>query len=160
MLLGIISDTHDKLARTGRAIELLQAAGAEALVHCGDYTTPDIIHVCGEIPGYFVLGNNDDDVPALRRAVNEVNGRFLEWGGVITLAGKKIGVTHGHSNSDAKRVLAAKPDYFFFGHSHVAEDRRIGGVRYINPGALHRADDYTVALLNLTTDELGFLPVE
>ena len=38
--LGILSDTHERLERAQRAIHLLQAQGAEALVHCGDLTGP------------------------------------------------------------------------------------------------------------------------
>jgi hypothetical protein len=160
MLLGIISDTHDRLNRTIRAVGLLKAEGAEALVHCGDYTTPDIIYACGELPGSYALGNNDaDDVLALRRAVRDVNGTFLEWGGVITLADRRIGVVHGHLTRDVQRLLAEKPAYLLFGHSHIPTDHANAGVRCINPGALHRAAEHTVALLNLETDELRFLTV-
>ena len=36
---------------------------------------------------------------------------------------------------------------------------RENGVRYINPGALHRASEFTVALLDLKTDDLKWLKV-
>ena len=35
-----------------------------------------------------------------------------------------------------------------------------GAIRRINPGALHRADEFTVAVLDLETGELRFLRVE
>jgi putative phosphoesterase len=160
MLLGVISDTHDKLARTHVAVQMLQAAGAQALVHCGDFVEPELLAVCAGQPVYFVLGNNDlDSASALETMGDAIDATFLGWGGVVELAGKRIGVTHGHTLSDYKRVLAARPNYLLLGHSHVAEDRRIGEVRLINPGALHRAHPYSVALLNLATDELKFLEV-
>ena len=65
MLLGILSDTHDRLDRTRAAVELLLAEGAEALIHCGDLTVPEIVPICAVLPCYFVFGNNDaDDIPA------------------------------------------------------------------------------------------------
>jgi putative phosphoesterase len=160
MLLGIISDTHDKLARTRVAIEMLLAAGAECLVHCGDFVEPEILAVCAGPPLYFVFGNNDSyNVDSLESMGKAIGATCLGWGGVVELAGKRVALTHGHSPSDGRRVLAAGPDYLLVGHSHVAEDHREGNVRRINPGALYRANPYSVALLDLVTDELRFLEV-
>jgi putative phosphoesterase len=160
MRLGILSDTHDRLKRTRRAVELLRAEGAEALIHCGDLTRPEIVPVCAVLPCWFVFGNNDaDDVPALRQAMAEAGAVCLEWGGEVTLAGKRIGVVHGHMHTDVRRLLAARPDYLLSGHSHIPGDRRDGPTRRINPGALHRAAEFTVALLDLAKDELRFLTV-
>jgi putative phosphoesterase len=156
MRVGILSDTHDRVARAAAAVEVLSAQGAEALVHCGDLTGPEVVAVCGGLPSYFVFGNNDDDLPALRQAIAATNGVCLEWGGEITLAGKRLAVAHGHRGREVRALLARKPDYLLFGHSHVPTDLRDGPTRHINPGALHRADDYTVAVLDLAKDELQF----
>jgi len=160
MRLGILSDTHDRLTRTLHAVELLREAGAEALVHCGDLTGPAVVAACAVLPCTFVLGNNDsDNVPALQKAMAEVAAVFLGWGGEVTLAGKRVGVVHGHMHTDVRRLLAARPDYLLSGHSHFAADQRVGPTRRINPGALHRAEQFTVALLDLETDALQFLTV-
>jgi len=157
MRLGILADTHDELARARAAVEMLVAAGAEALVHCGDFLGPDILRLCRVLPCYFVFGNNDSDmVPARRQAGVEIGAVCLEWGGTFDISGKRVGVTHGHMTTDVRRVLAARPAYLLSGHSHIAGDYRDGTVRRINPGALHRADQFTVALLDLATDEVGF----
>ena len=159
MRLGILSDTHDRLARARVAIQLLQAAGAEALVHCGDLMGPEIVAACAVLPCYFVFGNNDDDIPALRKAMTAAGAICLEWAGEVVLAGKRVAVAHGHMGSDVRRLLAARPDYLLSGHSHIAHDRMDGPTRRINPGALHRADQFTVALLDLKSDDLRFLSV-
>lgn len=160
MKLGILSDTHDQLFRCERAIVLLQAAGAEVIVHCGDVTEPEIIQACAVLSCYFVFGNNDYHSVAALREIAEVTGaRSLELGGMITLAEKTIAVTHGHLRVEERRLLARNPDYFLSGHTHVAEDRRAGPTRFINPGALHRARQFTVAVLDLCRDELKFIPV-
>ena len=160
MLLGIISDTHDKLARTRVALELLQAERAEALVHCGDFTGPEILSACSAVPLYFVFGNNDSHMTSrLKTTAVGVGAVCLGWGDVVELGGKQIGVVHGHMFSDLRRVQATRPDYILSGHSHVAHDHRDGPLRRINPGALHRAATFSVALLDLETDQLRFLDV-
>jgi putative phosphoesterase len=69
MRLGILSDTHDELARTRMAVQLLRDEGAEAMIHCGDLATPPIVTACAVLPCWFVFGNHDaDNVPALRQA--------------------------------------------------------------------------------------------
>lgn len=161
MRLGILSDTHDHLKRTGRAVQMLRDAGAEALVHCGDLTGTDVVFACAiGLPVWYVYGNNDADaIPELHLAMTDAGATCLEWGGLFELSGKTIGLTHGHMDIDMRRIMAAQPDYLFSGHSHLRDDRRVGQTRRINPGALHRAPEYTVALLDFETDELSFLTV-
>lgn len=160
MLVGIISDTHDALDRTRRAVDLLAGAGAEALVHGGDFTTPAVLEACLALPLTFVYGNNDADaVPDLRAAADAGGATCLEWGGVAELGGRLVGVAHGHMTADIRRVLALRPDFLLTGHSHETHDRVENGVRRLNPGALFRAAAYTVMVLDLATDEARLLPV-
>jgi hypothetical protein len=160
MRIGILSDTHDHRKRTARAVSRLKQEGVDALIHCGDLTRPDIVYECADRPSYFVYGNNDDDEPALRAAMTLIGGTCLERGGEITLADKRIAVTHGDSAKQARRLIALAPDYFLYGHTHVPHDQRDGATRWINPGALHRAERWTVALLDLGHDTVTFLTVD
>jgi len=160
MRLGILADTHDELARARAAVELLRVAGAEALVHCGDLASPPIVAACAIRPLYFAFGNHDaDSVPALRQAAADYGAVCLGWGGVVELGGRRVGVAHGHMTVDVRRVLADRPDYLLSGHSHSPSDVQDGEVRRINPGALHRADEFTVAILDLASGELKWLTV-
>jgi putative phosphoesterase len=160
MKIGILSDTHDEVERTSRAVAALVGAGAEALVHCGDLTVPEVVLECGGLPSYFVFGNNDFDRDGLLRAMALVGGRSLGRGGEVVLDGRRIAVTHGDSAGEMRRLLAADPDYFLFGHSHRTADERRGATRWINPGALYRANPWTVALLDLQVDFLEFLTID
>ncbi len=158
MRIGILSDTHDQVARTSKAVALLIEQGVQALIHCGDYTCPDVIYEC-TVPGYYVFGNNDFDLNELRGAMTVVGGVCLEWGGEVVLGGRRIAVTHGDSACEFRRLAGLSPDYLLFGHSHQRCDERRDGTRWINPGALHRAAEWTVATLDLETDDLQFLRV-
>ncbi len=111
------------------------------------------------LPSYVVLGNNDFDAEGIEGAVRASGGQFLGWGGTIELAGRRIAVTHGHALSVWRDFVASRPDFLLYGHSHVAEDAWDEGVRRINPGALHRARSYTVAVLDLGSNDLEFLNV-
>ena len=158
MRLGILSDTHDRLKRTQAAVDALRVAGAETLVHCGDLTGPDIVAACAILPAYFVFGNHDaDSVPVLQKAIADVGATCLDWGGELILAGKRVAIVHGHIG--VRRRLATAPDYLLSGHFHIASDRREGSTRWINPGALDEADEFTVALLDLESDNLQFLRI-
>ena len=133
MQIGLISDTHDRLERTQAAVELLAAAGAQVLIHCGDLTEPDIVHVCGRFSSYFVFGNNDgDNVPALRQAISAIDGVCLGWAGEITWP-KTLG-RHPRSlvsgNADA---VGSRAGLLAHGSSHLAGDRVEAGRRWINP---------------------------
>ena len=61
-------------------------------------------------------------------------------------------------------VLLHRPEaawlcFLLSGHSHIAGDRRYGPTRRINPAAVHQADEISVALLDLKTDDLQLLTV-
>jgi putative phosphoesterase len=159
MKIGILSDTHDQVERTSRAVAELIRGGAEALVHCGDLTVPAVVLECGGLPCYFVFGNNDFDEPGLLRAMARIGGHCLGRGGEVALGGRRVAVTHGDSAHEVRRLLGADPDYLLSGHSHRAADERRGATRRINPGALYRATPRTVALLDLGADLLTFLEI-
>jgi len=161
MKIGILSDTHDQTERAAAAVALLQASGADALIHCGDLTSPEIVHRCAEAnrPCYYVFGNMDFDLETLRGAIGVTGGTGLETGGLIDLDGRRIAVTHGHLNPELRRLERLEPDYLLSGHTHQRLDHRDGPTRRINPGALHRAREWTVALLDLPTDRLEILHV-
>ena len=161
MRVGILSDTHNELTRTKRAVELLLEEGAEYLIHCGDLAIPEIVHVCAELPFVFVFGNHDcDQVPELRRAAKETESLCLEWGGEVALAGRRIAVVHGHLTMDLKPLLAATPDYLLSGHTHEPCESYLGSTRRINPGALFRTERFTVALLDLTQGGVRFITID
>jgi putative phosphoesterase len=159
MLLGILSDTHDQAARTAEAVKLLHQAGAETLIHCGDVTRADILSLCTGRPLYFVFGNNDFEEELRPAAQAMVGVNCLGHRGLVELVGKRIGVTHGHLRKEVHALFSEAPDYLLTGHSHIAADERHGKIRRINPGALYRARQFTVALLDLKTDQLRFLQV-
>ncbi len=160
MRIGILSDTHDQVARTRAAVRLLVDSGARALIHCGDITIPDVVHELAPLPSYFVFGNCDFDLAELRTAVQAIDGTCLEAGGLIELHGRRLAVTHGDSSRELARLTGQRPDYLFSGHTHQAADTVRDGTRFNNPGALHRASRWTVALLDLASGRFEHLTLD
>lgn len=160
MRIGILSDTHNQRGRTRCALDLLKCHGAESLIHCGDFVNASMLELLAGWPSVFVFGNNDSEsIPELRSVAQTIGAECLEWGGALTVDGKRLAITHGHLNSERRRLAGERPDYLISGHSHRPADHRRDATRWINPGALHRSQHFTVALLDVTTDELRFLEV-
>jgi predicted phosphodiesterase len=65
----------------------------------------------------------------------------------------------GAEGFHVRRVSRPRPDYLLRGHFHVASDTQDGSTRQINPGSLHEADQFTVALLDLESDAVKFIPI-
>jgi putative phosphoesterase len=159
MLIGILSDTHDLVERTRTAVSLLVAEGAERLIHCGDLTSADVVYELAALPSYFVFGNCDYNKESLRTAIDQIGGTCLGRGDVISLGERRLAVTHGHLGTEIDRLAAQAPDYLCSGHTHLVSDVQRGPTRWINPGALHRASTWTVALVNLASNQLSVLSI-
>lgn len=156
MKLGLLSDTHGRVDTAQIAIGRLRSLGAEFLIHCGDVGDGVALLLPADRSA-LVVGNCDFDADSLRIEAEANGARFLSTGGTIDLDGVTVAVTHGDDPRRVRELLAtANVRYLFTGHTHVAHDRREGGVRWINPGALHRAARKTVATLDLATDELVY----
>lgn len=161
MIVGILSDTHDRLHATSLAVQALAGAGAQFLIHCGDVGSEQILDQLAGVPAAFVFGNTDWDRQALQRYAEQLGLRCLGAAGELELGGKSFCVLHGDDSREMRRALDAQRfDYLLHGHTHVKRDERVGRTRVVNPGALHRAREKTVALLDTAADGLRFLPVK
>lgn len=159
MKIGILSDSHGRSLRVRQALHQLDELGAEAFVHCGDLGGP---HVIDELAGrrcWFVWGNTDDRDPNLRSYVESLNLPWPNGPLELDLDGKRIAVFHGHESAFRKAIQQPNHDYLLYGHTHRRDDRQLGSMRVINPGALHRALVRTVALLDLHENRVEFLEV-
>jgi putative phosphoesterase len=161
MLIGILSDTHDHADIMKRAIDILTGAGAEFFIHCGDIGGQQVLDQLAGVKAAFVWGNTDWQRLPLQRYAQSLGICCYGAMGDFELGGKRIALLHGDDSPLMQRLLdSQKYDYLFHGHTHVRRDERVGRTRVINPGALHRAKEKSVALLDLATDKLSFLFVQ
>lgn len=160
MILGILSDSHNDVAPVRRALALFDELRVEAIIHCGDVGGQEVFAQFTGRRFWFVWGNTD----VLTSGIHA----FLMTAGMqtphavplrIELAGKRFAVFHGHEPEFLRAHLKLDVDYILHGHTHVQRDEMLGKCRVINPGALHRAREKTVATLDIPRNILEFHPV-
>ncbi|GAA0324101.1 metallophosphoesterase family protein [Bacillus carboniphilus] len=134
MKIGVISDTHmPKQAKQLPSHLLAGLNGVDLIIHAGDWTTLDVYHQLSSIaPVKGVYGNVDP---------SEIKESFQSQL-LLTILGKKIGVTHGHlgkKKTTPERAMDAftstHVDIVLFGHSHIPYHEKIGNTILFNPGS-------------------------
>ena len=160
VIVGILSDTHDRVDAMAAGMATLRSRGAEFFVHCGDVGSERVLDHLAGVPAAFVFGNTDWDRAALARYAAHIGVACHPSLADLELGGKKIAVTHGDDFKLKQRVLAEqRHDYLLHGHTHVRADETVGRTRVINPGALHRAKEKSVATLDTDSGKVVFLVV-
>lgn len=149
--LGIIADTHvpDRRRKLHAGVlGIFKAAKVARILHAGDISVPSVLRQLEDLaPVDAVRGNRDwfgfNNLPLSR---------------VITIGGKRIGLTHGHSGLRRylrdkiryfirgprsfsyfmKRAVDALPrdvDAVIFGHNHAPMLKQLDGKLIFNPGS-------------------------
>ena len=162
MLVAILSDTHDNVASTQAALALLKPLKPDVYLHAGDLVSPGMLEYFVGLPLHFVFGNNETEHGAIR-ARAAAAGLGAAGGAVAmhcheTLAelefdGKRLAMLHGDDGRLLRELVASgKYQYVIHGHTHVRRDERVGETRIINPGALQRTRQKSVALLDVAAE--------
>ena len=141
MLLGIMSDTHDDIAQTKKAVTFFNDRGVTQVLHAGDFISPFMIDTLKELdaPLIGVFGNNDGDRGLLGRKSGafphlNITGTFAR----LSAGGLEIALLHG----DDRELLASlipcgTLDLLVHGHTHRPEVRREGILLVVNPGSVY-----------------------
>lgn len=153
-VIGVISDTHipDRVQHLHPALlSLLHEQRVDLILHGGDVSIRSVLVEMESVaPVRAVAGNRDilllNDTPISRS---------------LMINGVRVVLTHGHLNPGTywrdkllyitrgynferyqKRLLRAFPeaDVILFGHTHHAENRRIGRTLFFNPGSVSHGD--------------------
>jgi len=160
MRVGLISDSHGQYDRMKHAIALLREAGAEQFIHCGDLGGSEMLDLLAGLKTSFVWGNCDYSRAQLESYATLLGIRCFGSAGRIEAEKKRIAFLHGDDHRLMARLIAEQDcDYLLSGHTHVRDDRKEGRIRLINPGALHRVSQKTVALLDTAADTVAFIAV-
>lgn len=173
MKIGVISDTHDQIARIKRSVDLFNSENVDLVVHCGDIVSPFTLQFYRSLksPLKALFGNNTGDLlrhMAYREAfglgnVEFITVPFLE----LTVDGRRIGVYHGEVPAITEALIHSKRfDCVFSGHTHIARIGEFEGILHVNPGTL--LDPYkdgmsgkpTLALYDTESDRAQLVPVE
>ena len=160
MIIGILSDTHDKQTSIQKALEIIDQNNPHQLIFCGDATRVESVQWFSQYPLIYTYGNCDlleGEIYSFLKALNKENFAGRVFRGEIF--GKEIGVIHGDRQETLTEMInSCQFDYIFTGHTHLRMDRKIGKTRIINPGALGglKKESRSLAFLDLERDNLKF----
>jgi putative phosphoesterase len=140
----IVSDSHDRADALAEAVREAKAAGAEAVIHCGDLIGAQTVKpaLAQGLPMHLIHGNNVGDTQALHRQSN-ASGGLLQYHGAdarLELAGRRVFVVH-YDDYGYAMACTGQWDLVCCGHSHKAEVRKVTGVNgketcLVNPGTV------------------------
>jgi putative phosphoesterase len=160
MKIGVVSDTHGHLGSTTAAVRLLQQHDVSRVLHCGDLGSPDVVPLFAPWPTDFVFGNVDYNEGELSRTIEDCGQTCHVRFGSLELAGRQIAWLHSDDRDLFETTIRSGDwDLVCYGHTHVAEQHRVGLTLVLNPGALFRANPRTIAIVDLANFTAIHLPV-
>ena len=153
MNIGILSDTHGNMQAMEAAIHVFDKFDVKKVIHCGDIGTGEIVDSLAEYETHFVLGNCDR--PAMQQVIelsgNVCHGRFgeVDWDDVL------IAFLHGDNEPQLRKVFASgEYNLICCGHTHIHDLEKSNGTLKLNPGALSRTHQPSVAIVKLPELEI------
>jgi uncharacterized protein len=130
MLIGVISDTHDRLPAIDRAMALFAERRVEAVVHAGDLVAPFAARrlKASTVPLHVTYGNNDGE----RAGLLDVLPQIVDGPLHISLGGRNILVHHFIGWCSPEDI--ARAEIIITGHTHEIVNTSEDGKLYLNPG--------------------------
>jgi len=161
MRIGVVSDTHGHMKSTESAVRLLAGQNVALVLHCGDIGSAAIVSQFSAWPTHFVFGNVDHDEEALDRAIEEAGQTNHRRFGTLALDNREIAFLHSDDRELFEETIESNRwDVVCYGHTHVAEQHRVGRTLVLNPGALFRANPRSFAVVDLASLEAVHVPLE
>lgn len=158
-IIGVLSDSHGNVDATRRAVASLVESGARTLIHLGDVESESVLDELVGHESYIVFGNCDYRVDALTRHARSMGLNVAHPAGRMEVSGQMIAFTHGHLPRLMDEAIDDGVQWLLHGHTHEIRDEQQDRTRIINPGALFRAERYTVALLEPATREVRWIEI-
>ncbi len=136
MIIGIISDTHDRLPYIEKAVERLKEEWVKLVLHGGDYISLFTAKPFAEldVPMIGVFGNNCAMTKELKEGYAKVGCDIRGYFAEVEADGLKIALTHGHIKSEVDKAMNGDYDVVVQGHSHRSSIKKENGRLFINPG--------------------------
>jgi len=131
MKIGIISDTHKKVGRAKKAIDLLLKEGAEYIIHGGDIVKREILDYLEELGIIYVAvyGNNDQHLFQYHDRYNLVQEPYY-----FKIKDVSFKLMHH------PYFMTPDTDIIIYGHLHIYYAQKNGKSLFLNSGEICARD--------------------
>jgi putative phosphoesterase len=160
MLLGLLSDTHDRVPATAALTRILVDAGVGMILHAGDHCSPFSLmpFLDANVPVAGVFGNNDGDREGMRaQAASGMGVELYESPHSVEVGGVRILLVH--DIADVAELSLNAHSIVIHGHTHLQEMKTRGDTLIVNPGEgcgwIYGAP--SAALLDIDTRRVEFI---
>ncbi len=160
MLIGLISDTHDRVPAVAELLNQMVERGVGMVLHAGDYCSPFALKPFQDanVALAGVFGRNDGDPEGLRAFAAQGMGlELFESPHSLTIGEHKILLVHDIGDVAARSVKAHH--VVVHGNEHQQSMKTRGDTLIINPGEacgwIHGAP--TAAVLDLDSKHVEFI---
>jgi uncharacterized protein len=158
MRIGILSDTHGNLRTAREAVRIFEELRVQVVLHCGD-VGPGVMEELRGLTSHFVRGNTDN-AQVLEQSLSGDMQTFHGALGELEIAGRRITLLHGDDGRLLRELVSSqKWDLICYGHTHQATWSFCGRTLVLNPGALHRTAEPSVAIVDLAEMSVEMITV-
>jgi putative phosphoesterase len=133
---------------------MFESLEIDAVLHCGDIGTIDVVELFSAWPTHFVFGNCDENTAAFAKAIEKSGQKGHGHFGNLEFDGIRVALLHSHERQRFRQAIDSG-DYRLvcYGHTHVAAKDRRGETLVLNPGAIYRASPHSIAVVDLPAVE-------
>jgi putative phosphoesterase len=163
MRVGLLADTHDRVPAIAEFARRFRDAGAEIVLHAGDYCSPFALRplFTANLPLAGVFGRNDGDREGLRAEASKgVGGELYESPHSVEVFGTRVLLVH--DIGEVSERSGAGHAVVVHGCSHVRELREGAESLVINPGEAcgWLFGTPSAAVLDLATKQVEWLTLD
>ena len=148
MKIGVLSDTHGEVRATQRAVDVLKQECVALVIHCGDVGN-EVVPLLKGVVAHFVRGNMDDP-QMFGDLIDDPGHTFHDRIGSLEVEGCRVAFLHG---DDVKlfrnTVYSGRFDLVCYGHTHAFALTKEGSTLVLNPGAVSRSSQPSLAVVEL-----------
>ena len=157
MKIGLLSDTHDNMAKIEKSVDIINKSDVEFVIHCGDIVSPFAFVPLKKLKCDFigVFGNNDGDLLMINKIADN---KFYKAPKKIEVDNKSVIIFH---EPFIFEDIDENIEFVFFGHTHKKYLKKKGQQLIVNPGTVsgYVTGESTLSIVNLSTKTAEFLSI-
>jgi len=153
MILGVVSDTHNRVSNVKKIIDIFNKRNVDDVIHTGDITQAKTLTEFSRLNCSLigVYGNNDLEEQGLKETAKKHGFTFQLPPFSLMLDNRKIVIFHEPDSIERYLEKNTSVELVLHGHTHRYRNEKIGNTRVINPGecAGHIKGKNSVGILEL-----------